>query len=649
MDRTNPADELIGQMLGKFKILEEIGRTAMSTVYKAWFASLEVYVALKVLAPHLATKPTAVRRFHQEARRAASLQHPNIIHIYDVGTESGQHYFAMKYVEGQSLKEKLRSAGRPLNIRDALAVFHQVAAALEHAHGEGIIHLDINPNNVLLDVSGAVYLSDFGISQSPKESDDSTPAVPVGTPGYSSPEQVLAQNVDARSDIFSLGILLYQMVSGQPPFISETTVGYAWRIVHQEPRPLREINPRVPVSLEKAILKALSKDPKQRYQHVAEMIRDVERAQPTTKLLGRLSNGMRAGSSDLSALSPRWRNVLAVAGGMGTGLLILLCAAILVLQRPGIMPPLVAQSSVTPTLTLAPTSTSAGGETGPTTDAATPVSTLNSGPPPATPAVGGRIAFVSNRDGNNEIYVMNADGSGVKRLTINQADDASPSWSPDGTAIVFVSNRDSNYEVYVMNDDGADVTRLTNSQSADWGASWSPGGSRIAFVSDRDGDDDIYVTSLDGTGERNLTGNTADDWWPCWSPDGKRIAFVSDRDGGSEIYAMDADGSNVDRLTNDSGFDLSWSPDGIHIAFVSERDGNWEVYVMNADGSGQRNLTNNPAQDWWPWWSPDGGQTLFVSDRDGDHDIYVTNADGGDVTHLTNNTDWDACPCWSPN
>jgi hypothetical protein len=173
-----------------------------------------------------------------------------------------------------------------------------------------------------------------------------------------------------------------------------------------------------------------------------------------------------------------------------------------------------------------------------------------------------RIAFTSNRDGNWEIYVMNADGSGVTRLTNNPAEDDLPSWSPDGRRIAFASNRDGNREIYVMN--------------------------------------------ADGSGQINLTNNPAYDGVPSWSPDGRRIAFVSNRDGNREIYVMNADGSGQINLTNNPAYDdlPSWSLDGRRIAFVSNRDGNREIYVMNADGSGVTRLTNNPAWDEWPAWSP---------------------------------------------
>jgi serine/threonine protein kinase len=634
------ADELIGQTLGRFKILQEIGRTSMSTVYKAWFTSLEVYAAVKVLAPHLAAKPTALKSFHEEARRAASLLHSNIIHIYDVGTESGYHYFAMKYVEGQSLREKLGRRERALNVNEAIAIFRQVAAALAYAHSQGIVHLDVNPNNILLDPSGTAYLTDFGIAQVSAE--DSRPEVALGTLGYSSPEQVRREKVDERSDIFSLGVVLYQMATGQLPFQSETILGYRWQILHADPRPPNQINQKVPLSLERAILKALSKDPKERYQHLSEIIRDVGRARPTTMVLKGLSQGPRAIISNVSprlrALSLPRRDVLAIMGGAGIGLLILVYVVYLALPRPMVVPPLMPPSSPTPRLTIF---------AGPTNNPS-PSPTSTPIPPIATPTPSGRIAFISNRDGNNEIYAMNSDGSEVTRLTNNQADDTSPSWSPDGRRINFVSNRDDSYEIYVMNDDGSGITRLTTNQYGDWGPSWSPDDGRIAFVSDREGNDEIYVMNTDGSEQRNLTNNPAEDWWPCWSPDGRWIAFVSDRDGASEIYVMNADGGGQTRLTSDSDYDLAWSPDGSRIAFVSDRDGNWEVYVMNADGGSQRNLTSNSAKDWWPWWSPDGGRVVFVSDRDGNDEIYVMNTDGTEVINLTNNPARDLSPSWSP-
>ncbi len=272
-------------------------------------------------------------------------------------------------------------------------------------------------------------------------------------------------------------------------------------------------------------------------------------------------------------------------------------------------------------------------------------------PTPAADDASGRIAFVSDREGSWDIYAMNADGSGVTRLTDDAAWDQWPSWSPDGMRIAFHSDRDGSWDIYAMNADGSDVTRLTDDPASDLGPSWSPDGRRIAFYSDRDGDFNIYAMNADGSGATRLTDSPEPDWHPSWSPDGGRIAFVSEREGSWDIYVMNADGSGVTRLTDDTASDLgpSWSPDGRRIAFESDRDGNWDIYVMNADGSGVTRLTDNPAIDRGPSWSPDGQRIAFMSSRDGDWEVYVMNADGSGVTSLTDNratTDW--YPRWSP-
>jgi len=275
------------------------------------------------------------------------------------------------------------------------------------------------------------------------------------------------------------------------------------------------------------------------------------------------------------------------------------------------------------------------------------------------PGTNGKIAFISDRDGNYEIYVMNADGSGQTRLDNGPGADDDPAWSPDGKRIAFASHRDGGPlgAIYVMNADGSEQTRLAGSAGYDGGPAWSPDGNRIAFESARgDGGGGIYVMNADGSEQTRLTNSVGFDYapgWPDWSPDGKRIAFHSYRDdGNSEIYVMNADGSGPTRLTDSPGYDRSpaWSPDGNRIAFVSSRDGNREIYVMNADGSGQTRLTDNQDFDHSPAWSPDGKRIAFVSYRDGDYEIYLMNADGSGQTRLTNNAaddgghDWQAAP-----
>ena len=232
-----------------------------------------------------------------------------------------------------------------------------------------------------------------------------------------------------------------------------------------------------------------------------------------------------------------------------------------------------------------------------------------------------QIAFVSQRDGNPEIYVMDDNGKNQQRLTNNRDDDWSPSWSPDGKRIAFASQRDGNSEIYVMDADGGNQLNLTNNPNEDKYPSWSPNGERIAFSS-WDGEVknfvitfDIYVMDADGGNQLNLTNNPFDDRHPSWSPDGKRIVFASAREGHfrskfgitDEIYVIDANGGNEQRFTENrqNDWEPSWSPDGKRIAFAADRKGdfaNFEIYVMDADGENQQNLTNNRDDDRYPSW-----------------------------------------------
>jgi Tol biopolymer transport system component len=266
------------------------------------------------------------------------------------------------------------------------------------------------------------------------------------------------------------------------------------------------------------------------------------------------------------------------------------------------------------------------------------------------PTSGTRIAFYSSRDGNDEIYMMNANGSAQINMTNDSASDKFPSWSPDGTHVAFHSNRNGNWEIYLMGADGSGLTNLTNSPADEAFPSWSPDGARIAFSSNRTGNDDIFVMHADGSGQVRLTDSPANDLHPAWSPNGARIAFYSDRDGSTEIYLMDSNGNGQTRLTYNSAgdFDPAWSPDGAWIAFHSNRDGNNEIYVMKSDGSEQSRLTNNAFDDASPSWSPDGRRVAFHSNRDGNYEIYVMNSDGSGQARITDNSAWDGVPDWSP-
>jgi len=262
------------------------------------------------------------------------------------------------------------------------------------------------------------------------------------------------------------------------------------------------------------------------------------------------------------------------------------------------------------------------------------------------------IAFTSEGDdGNEDIYKMRADGTGITRLTTDPDMDRTPSWSSDNSRIVFESRRDGNWEVYVMNADGSGQTNLTHNQADDGLGAWSPDGSQIVFRSNRDGKDELYLMNADGSSQERLTFNPDSyESWPTWSSDGSRIAFNSDRDGNWNIFVMTLSDRKVTRLTDDPGIDEIpvWSADGTRLAFESDRRGSFDIYVMNADGSGQTGLTTSPELDEFVTWSLDGTQLAFSSNRNGNWDVYVMNADGSEQTQLTNNPKTDWRPTWSP-
>jgi Tol biopolymer transport system component len=271
-------------------------------------------------------------------------------------------------------------------------------------------------------------------------------------------------------------------------------------------------------------------------------------------------------------------------------------------------------------------------------------------PPPVVHAADGKIVFQSGRDGNNEIYLANADGTGLTRLTNNHASDTQPALSPDGARIAFTSNRDSNNDIYVMNVDGTGLTRLTNNPTSDSQPVFSPDGTLIAFTSNRDGRNQIYVmNALTGAGQTNLSNNAASDDQPAFSRNG-RIGFVRFQNATRNIVIMNANGTGQTNLTNNTASNGGpvFGPDG-RIAFHSDRDGNNEIYLMNADGTGVIRLTNNLANDQRPAFSPDGTTIIFTTDRSGNQEIDVTNTNAtSSALNLTTNPAVDDWARWAP-
>ena len=579
-----------GTDIGRYHILEQLGVGGMAVVYKAFDTRLEREVALKIIrtdrfAPDQLER--VLKRFEREAKALARLDDQHIVKVHDFGEFEGSPYLVMQFVPGGSLQER---TGRPMDWREAVQILLPVAKALKYAHAQGMVHRDVKPSNILISKDGRPILSDFGIAKvlEGEETQDLTATgTGIGTPEYMSPEQAEGKQVDGRSDIYSLGIVLYELVTGRKPFTADILPAV---MIKQARDPLpdpKKYVPDLPQPVERFLYKALAKQPEDRNKNMADLAaaleillhlpsaeRDEEKARP---LLVQTKERSRAVSRIKKADVGKPHTRLWARGAIILALVLFL--VLFLYNKKDVLQTYIASATLVSTIQPAAI---------------------------ATAAPECKIAFTSNRDGNLEIYVMNADGTGVKNLTNNPNGDGNPAWSPDGSRIAFLSVRDGNHEIYVMNADGTGVKNLTNNPNGDGNPAWSPDGSRIAFLSVRDGNHEIYVMNADGTGVKKLTNNPAGDAYPAWSPDGSRIIFSSDRDGNEEIYVMNADGTGVKNLTNNPADDGSsaWLPDGSRVAFWSERDGNVEIYVMNADGTVVEKLTNNPAGDGYPEWSP---------------------------------------------
>ena len=501
---------MIGETLGHYEIVKKVGSGGMGVVYKARDLHLDCFVALKILPAEKVADPDRKRRFVQEAKAASALNHPNIIHIYDIASDAGVDFIAMEYVEGKTLDERIGHRGHPLN--DTLKHAVQIADALAKAHSAGIVHRDLKPSNIMVNEDDAVKILDFGLAKLTEqviasefastatmeagEKPITEKGVIVGTVAYLSPEQAEGKQVDTRSDIFSFGSVLYEMITGRRAFQGDSKISTISAVLNKEPAPL---SPDIPHDLEKAVMRCLRKDPARRWQTMSDLkvaLQDLKEESDSGKL------------SAATPVAPRRKRRTWLFAAAGLALAVAGAAiAWRLLHKP------VAPDFETERLTF---------ESG-----------LVAGP--AISPDGNWLVYSSDREGPLNLYVQQLNGRQSKRLTHQEARDIYPDFSPDGSKIVFRSNRDGGgiYEI--------DMLGIGERRIADRGSlpRFSPDGSTIAYVVAsalmRTGK--LYLVGAKGGAPRpfqpafNVASFGPEHSPPVWSPDGRYILFDGSREG----------------------------------------------------------------------------------------------------------------------
>jgi serine/threonine protein kinase len=697
------SDLLTGSSLGRYEIRSKIGEGGMGQVYLAEDGQLRRRVALKILPSEIAANRDRMRRFVQEAQAAATLNHPNIAHIYEIGEADGTYFIAMEFVDGQTLRDYMRS--RALKLVEALNFARQVADALSVAHAAGIVHRDIKPENIAVRTDGYVKVLDFGLAKlsekaahtHPRNSDASTlintqPGVVMGTVDYMSPEQARGNEIDARSDIFSLGVVVYEMVAAQRPFQGATTSDLIVSILERSPLPLAHHASEAPPELERIVTKALEKEPDDRYQTIKDMAVDLRQLQrqleakldrspqavsgapaPSrlnsakqttaerfqTMKMARLTN---SGKAREATISPDGKYVVHVVDDGGPqSLWVRQVAPSNSLQ---INPPaevhyfgLTFSHDGDSLYYVAREKNNAHGALYQMAVLGGVVRKLMTGvdSPITLSPDGTHFAFVRNSYPSpieETLMIADVEGGGETKLATRKRPDffrnSALAWSPNGRVIACVvrSSDTTNWHQYVV---AVHVTDGTQEQisSQRWfeieGIAWLSDGSALLMnIKDQASlTDQIWQLSYPGGELRRITNDLNSYTSLSLTADTNTIVTVQTaRISNIWTIKSEEEGSHAKQITSGTGkldgwLGVCWTP-GSRVVYSSNASGSQDIWIMEADGTGQKQLTAGARNNIWPSVSFDGRYIFFVSDRTGSPHVWRMDLDGSNPQQLTN-------------
>ena len=583
-------ESLIGQTVSHYRVVSKLGAGANGAVYKAEHLSLGIPVALKFIHPEGLQDPETRVRFAREAKAAAVLDHTSICKVFDFDQHGDYPFFVMDYVDGVSLRDLI--AAGPLPLGDAVAIAVQICAGLLQAHGAGIIHRDIKPSNLMithrLQSALQVKILDFGVARSPESTRLTQTRGIVGTATYMSPEQAQGFPIDRRTDLWSVGVCLYEMVTGRVPFAGDYELAVQYAVVHAQPTPVGALRPEAPPELRRIINRALHKSPAGRYQDAGELLGDLQA----------LEHDLCRPLPPFRAWLWKYRNRLALALG---GLLLLA-----VLRT--FLGPLTEQKSAANPF-----------ENGRTRQLTRSVAGESE---PSLSPDGRLVAFTTDAAGNLDICWVGLAGGEPVRVTDDPADDSNPAWLADGSGIVFGSQRQDHPGIWKTDLSGK-ATQLLIEDGRQ--PALSPDGRWIAFSRlDAHGNSRIFVADLDDPSRVTpLTGDN-DGYWdhenPAWSPDGRFICYGDYHD----LWQVPADGGVPRRLTSEGSADQQpfYSPDGRHVYFESFRDGTSALWRVDLASGVLNKLTPGSGPEGHPGLDRTGSRLVYTtSERDCDVEL----------------------------